>query len=131
MTASPLKMRSSFSRHSQAADHMTSKIVAGTSKGLVIFTRAGKSWKMSSVAFPGLAISMFYIDDRTNTWWSGISHRHWGEKLHFSTDEGSTWNETLPPGYGDLLYRPGKPATLRRIWIMQHAGTDRPGGLWI
>src|SRR5436190_3992079 len=110
---------------------MTSKIIAGTSKGLVTFARGGSTWKISSVAFPGLAISMFYIDDRSNTWWAGISHRHWGEKLHYSNDEGHSWHEALPPGYGDLLYRPGKPATLRRIWVMQHAGHDRPGGLWM
>jgi photosystem II stability/assembly factor-like uncharacterized protein len=110
---------------------MNSRIIAGTSKGLVIVARVGRDWKIASVAFPGLDISMFYVDERTNTWWVGISHRHWGEKLHRSDDEGNTWQEALVPGYADLPYKAGKPATLRRIWTMQHAGADQPGGLWM
>jgi hypothetical protein len=125
------KTRSSFSRPFQAAEIMTANIIAGTSKGLVTFVRSGRDWNISSVAFPGLAISMFYVDDRTNTWWAGISHRHWGEKLHFSNDEGKTWTEAHAPSYGEHQYRQGKPATLKRIWVMQHAGTDRAGGLWL
>lgn len=109
----------------------TKRLLVATSKGLVILTRENTGWKISDVHFTGLPVSLAYVDDRDNTWWVGISHRHWGEKLHRSKDEGKTWNEAGIPSYKDYFYRPGQPATLKKLWIMQHAGIDKPGCLWL
>ncbi len=110
---------------------MSAVIVAGTSKGLVEFQIEKTTCKISKVHFTGFPVSMVYVDERTNTWWVGLSHRHWGEKLHYSNDRGKTWQEVASPSFHGYDYRPGKPATLKKLWVMQHAGVDRPNGLWL
>ncbi len=110
---------------------MSTKLIVGSSKGLIVFSEQTGRWDCISVQFEGLPVSMVYVDDRTNTWWVALSHRHWGEKLHCSTDEGQSWEEVVTPAYHDHFYRPGKPASLKKIWVIQHAGADRPGGLWL
>lgn len=110
---------------------MYNKLLSATSKGLVVFTNENEGWNITGVHFTGLPVSMAYVDERENTWWVGISHRHWGEKLHYSNDEGKTWKEAGVPSYKNYYYRPEKPATLKKLWVMQHAGVDRPGCLWL
>lgn len=106
-------------------------LLTGTSKGLVVFHLKGRDVDQAKVHFMGFPVSMVYVDERNNTWWVGLSHRHWGEKLHYSTDRGKTWRAVGIPSYEGLEYRPGKPATLKRLWVMQHAGADRPDCFWI
>ncbi len=107
------------------------KIIVGTSKGLVILVREAYRWIISQVLFEGLSVSFFYADEQSSTWWVGISHKHWGDKLHVSTDQGLTWTEKATPSYHGFEYRPGKPASLVKLWTMQHAGTDKPGCWWL
>jgi hypothetical protein len=109
---------------------MNAKLLVGSSKGLLIID-PDSGWKINSVQFDGLPISLVYVDERTNTWWTGVSHRHWGEKLHRSRDEGIHWEEVSVPSYSNYFYTPGKPASLKKIWVMQHAGPGRPSGLWL
>jgi hypothetical protein len=110
---------------------MQRRLLVGTSKGLIVYQHLNLNWKFVQVHFEGLPVSLVYRDERTGTWWVAISHRHWGEKLHHSPDEGRNWNEENVPGFKNHFIRPGKPATLKKIWSMQHAGLDRPGGLWV
>jgi len=108
------------------------KILVGTSKGLIVFSKKEGDWKIEKVHFLGLPVSTIYHNEVTNTWWAGLAHRHWGQKLHFSTDEGITWEMTNPPKYPNgTQTNNGKPATLKKIWSIAHAGVDRPNGLWI
>jgi ligand-binding sensor domain-containing protein len=110
---------------------MQTKLLVGTTKGLVIYKKSSASWELDSVEFEGLPVSLAYIDERTNRWWVALSHRHWGEKLHWSEDEGKLWQEVNVPSFNNYFYRPGKAAFLKKIWVMQHAGYDRPGELWL
>lgn len=107
------------------------QLLIATSKGLCTAKVGNETCQLTSVHFQGMPVSMIYVDERTHTWWAGLSHRHWGEKLHFSNDEGKTWNEAGLPSYTNQFYRPGKPAVLKKIWTMQHAGNDKPGCLWL
>lgn len=111
---------------------MANKLLVGTTKGLVVFERSDYSWKITKVHFTGLPVSMVYVDSRTNTWWAGLAHRHWGQKLHYSTDEGQQWQSVATPKYPALAeVKPGKRATLKKIWTMSQAGPDKPGQLWL
>jgi ligand-binding sensor domain-containing protein len=110
---------------------MRETLLIGTSKGLVIATLTQETWQLSSVHFEGMPVSMVYVDGRTNLWWVALSHRHWGDKLHYSNDQGKSWHEAGLPSYHNQYYRPGKPAVLKKIWTMQHAGADKPGCLWL
>lgn len=110
---------------------MKTKLLTATSKGLVVLIEENASWNIVGVHFTGLPVSLAYVDERDNTWWAGISHRHWGEKLHYSKDEGKTWTEAGIPNYKNHFHRPDVPASLKKLWIMQHAGVDKPGCLWL
>ena len=106
-------------------------ILLGTSKGLVDVNKIGEQWKIEKVHFLGMPIAMIYVDERTDTWWVSIAHRHWGQKLHYSEDRGESWSEVKVPNYEKREYQKGETAILKKIWCMQHAGTDRPGCLWL
>ena len=69
------------------------KLLLGTAKGLVVYEKKARSWRVTAVHFLGFPVSMVYADERTNTWWAGLPHRHWGQKLHRSTDGGATWEQ--------------------------------------
>jgi photosystem II stability/assembly factor-like uncharacterized protein len=106
-------------------------LLAGTSKGLVKYAISGSELSQPLVLFKGYNVNMLYVDERTDTWWVGVTHKHWGQKLHYSNDQGDTWNEARVPTFGDRLLPSGKPAKLRQLWCMAHAGTDKPGQLWL
>jgi hypothetical protein len=98
---------------------------------LVAYTIQGEKISSPQIHFKGFPVSLVFVDKRTSTWWVGISHRHWGEKLHYSNDCGSTWNEVSVPSFHGYEYRPGKPASLKKLWTMQSAGNDKPNCLWL
>ena len=109
-----------------------SKLLVGTSKGLVIYQKKGTGWKIIDTQFIGFPVSMIFVDPRNNNWWICLAHRHWGQKLHRSADEGKTWDKLPVPKFPtDAVLKPGKPASLKKIWCMQQAGTDNPNGLWM
>jgi len=110
---------------------MKHTLLIGTSKGLVVAEIEQDNCRLVAVHFPGMPVSMVYVDERSNTWWVGLSHRHWGDKLHCSNDDGKTWSEAGLPSYANHIYQPGKPAVLKKIWTMHHAGKDKPGCLWL
>ncbi|MBL7813852.1 MAG: exo-alpha-sialidase [Saprospiraceae bacterium] len=108
------------------------KLLLGTAKGLVVYEKKEKNWQIESVHFIGFPVSMVYVDKRTNTWWAGTPHRHWGQKLHRSTDGGNTWQQVAAPRYPSVAaLKNGKQASLKLIWCMAQAGDDRPNELWL
>ena len=117
----------------QLTDFMKNKeIIVGTSKGLVVSEKKENVWGVKKIHFLGLPVSTIYKNEFTGTWWTGISHRHWGQKLYFSDNEGQNWEMVSTPKYpkGAKIY-PSKLATLKKIWCISHAGKDNPHGLWI
>lgn len=107
------------------------RILVGTSKGLVLFNKV-QHWGVEKVFFLGFPVSFVSVDERSQTWWVGLAHRHWGPKIHRSTDQGATWEEvTFPRFPADCEVSPGKKATLKKVWCLQQAGADRPGELWL
>lgn len=107
------------------------KILLGTAKGLVILEKQQK-WTIVKVDFLGFPISFVYVDERTNTWWIALAHRHWGPKLHRSVDQGETWEIVDLPQYPEgAQLNNGQRATLKKMWCMQQAGENKPNGLWL
>lgn len=106
--------------------------LVATAKGLLTFEISpNKEPEIEEVHFAGFAVNMIYVDERTNRWWAGVAHRHWGQKLHFSDDNGKSWHETLVPSFKGVSMPDGKNAKLKQIWCMQHGGEDKPDHLWI
>jgi photosystem II stability/assembly factor-like uncharacterized protein len=108
------------------------KLLLGTAKGLIVFEKIRDDWRISAVHFTGFPVSMVFVDARSQTWWAGVPHRHWGQKLHRSTDAGKTWQAVSTPRYPtDIQLKNGKPASLKLIWCMAEAGADKPHELWL
>ena len=108
------------------------KLLLGTAKGLIAYEKSNNKWQFTTVHFLGLPVSMVFIDERSNTWWAGLPHRHWGQKLHRSLDEGTTWEQVAAPRYPiDARLKNGKNATLKLIWCMAQGGLAKPNELWL
>ena len=108
------------------------KLLVATAKGLIVFEQKNNDWQVSTVHFMGLPVSMIYVDERTQTWWAGLPHRHWGQKLHRSTDGGKTWQQVATPRYpSNIPLKNGKSASLKLIWCMASAGSDKLNELWL
>lgn len=115
------------------------KLLIATSKGLAVYkkTTQGK-WVFDQMYFVGMSVSVARQDPQNGWWWVCLAHKHWGTKLHYSTDEGATWAEVPAPKYPTTAeVKPDKPATLKYVWHLEMgqqtgviwAGTE-PGGLF-
>lgn len=107
------------------------RLLLGTRKGLMIFARTGKGWEPQGHHFTGVAIAYAFHDARTGLLWACQDHGHWGQKLSCSPDWGATWQDTAVPAYPEgAEISPGKPATLRYLWVLAPGHEDEPDTLW-
>lgn len=108
------------------------KLLVGTGKGLVEFDKYKDKWQLVKVHFPGYPVSALLVDERNHCWWACLAHRHWGQKMHRSFDEGKTWEAVPCPVYpAGALIMPDKPAFLKKIWTLAKGGADQPQTLWM
>jgi hypothetical protein len=112
---------------------MQERILAGTAKGLVEYHLNDEGTaSFHKVHFLGFSVNLIYFDPNTDRWWVGLSHKHWGQKLHFSDDKGKTWYSIKIPSYKGLSLPNGKPAMMRQVWCLQSGGgDDKQGHLWM
>ncbi|MEQ9424734.1 MAG: glycosyl hydrolase [Cyclobacteriaceae bacterium] len=111
---------------------MPNKILLATAKGVVVYQRSNTHWKFEQTHFLGMAASQVFIDPRNGAWWVSLAHKHWGQKLHYSLDEGTTWKEVATPKYPDgAEITPGKPAVLKYIWSIASGGDNKPERIWV
>ena len=107
-------------------------LLIGTTKGLIVFKKENTNWTHQKIHFLGMAVSIISVDTINHTWWVSISHHHWGQKLHYSNDQGTTWQSVRTPKYPSNTYlQSHKQATLKKIWCIQQGGTAYPNRLWI
>ncbi len=106
-------------------------LLVATAKGLVQFDRSNNEWIWEEVHFPGFNVTNVYHDPINDRIWAGISHKHWGQKLHFSEDNGQSWKETPIPNLRNQILPNGKPARLRQIWCFAQGGKKYPSRLWM
>ncbi len=111
---------------------MKNTLLAATRKGLVVFHRKEEAWKIKSVHFEGVPVSLAYADPRNGCWWACLDHGHWGVKLHRSFDRGRRWEEVPAPAYPEgAMINESTPAATRYLWAMQHGGFQHPERLWV
>lgn len=115
-----------------------SYLLLGTAKGLVIYRKKKGRWQFDAYHFQGISVSFAIQDPHTGYWWVSLDHKHWGAKIQFSKDRGTTWIELSAPRYPDgSEVQSGTPATLKYIWTIAfgnkkgeiYLGTE-PGGLF-
>jgi len=95
------------------------KLIAGTDKGLLIFSKVNDTWTYTDIHFIGLPIGYFHNDLRNNTWWVAINHKHWGPKLYKSLDEGETFTEVASPKFNQDTGQ-----SVKSIWTISHGNQD-------
>ncbi len=111
---------------------MKQQALIGTSKGLVVYNfNNPESPKMENVFFDGYSVNTVYVDKRNTRWWVGVSHKHWGQKLHYSDNEGTSWISTETPSYKGVSLIDGGIAKLKQIWTISAGGNDQKEVLWI
>ena len=106
-------------------------VFVATVKGLMQYRITATAHEAVALHFKGFSVNLFFIDPRNNRWWAGVSHKHWGQKLHYSDDQGGTWHQSPLPRYDGRLLPNGKTAKLRQVWCLQHGGVQRPEVLWM
>lgn len=106
-------------------------VLAGTAKGLIVYTTTTNGLQLEAIHFTGFAVNMVYVDERAGRWWAGVAHKHWGQKLHYSDDQGVSWPETEVPAFSGAELPNGNQAKLRQIWCMQRGGHDQANVLWL
>lgn len=107
------------------------RALVGTAKGLVVYQISEDFHTIQAVHFKGFSVNLVYIDERNGRWWAGVAHKHWGQKLHFSDDEGQHWVQAKTPSFEDAILPSGQKARLREIWCMEQGGKDNPDVLWM
>lgn len=108
-----------------------SNLLIATAKGLVQFNRTGNQLSWNKVYFLGFNVTNVYHDPLNERIWAGISHKHWGQKLHFTDDGGQSWHETPLPSLRGKTLPNGKPAKLRQVWCFAQGGAKYPERLWM
>lgn len=107
-------------------------LLISTGKGLVIYQNTINGWRYERDVFRGLPVSLTYVDEVNGRWWAALAHKHWGQKLHYSSDEGKTWEEVRSPKYPEgTEAKKGVPATLKFIWSVMQGGPDKPDHLYV
>ncbi len=117
---------------------MTRYILLATAKGLVIYEKQGSEWIYWAHHFLGISVSIALQDPHSKDWWVCLDHKHWGPKLHCTSDCGKTWREVTAPKYPeDAQVELGVSATLKYIWTIAFGNTPgvvylgtEPGGLF-
>lgn len=108
------------------------QLLVGSSKGLIVFERQAGTWRIIGTQFLGLPVSLIFTDPRDGTWWVGVAHRHWGQKLHRSRDRGHSWEDIPAPRFpAGAMFRADQPAKLRKIWCMQAGTPQQPSRLYL
>ena len=117
---------------------MSQYLLLATAKGLVVYQKSNQGWHYHQHHFLGYPVSMATQDPHSGYWWVCLDHKHWGPKIQYSADLGTTWQEVTAPKYPDgAEIESGVPATLRYIWTLVfgnepgvlYVGTE-PGGLF-
>jgi len=74
-------------------------VLVGTDKGLIEFRIGKEKSTLSKIHFLGLPIGVIHHHERNGGLWVAINHKHWGPKIHGSTDSGNSWQELGSPKF--------------------------------
>lgn len=106
-------------------------LLVATRKGLLIFNRGANGWEFRKDEFLGARVSYACADPRNGRLWACLDHGHWGNKLHFSDDQGDSWTEIPTPVYPDgEKLKDDKEAKLDYLWCLQPGHVSRPDDLY-
>jgi hypothetical protein len=94
---------------------MEQRALVSTRKGLFVYAREDKGWRLAQSHFGGSPVTLALADPRDGTLYAALNLGHFGPKLHRSEDGGANWKEIAVP-----VFSPGEgnPA-LKQIWSLE------------
>jgi hypothetical protein len=104
---------------------MQHPVLVSTRKGLFIYAREAKGWRLAQTHFAGSPVTLSLGDPRDGSIYAALNLGHFGPKLHRSDDRGESWQEVAAPAFPQGTA--GEPA-LKQVWSLE-AG-EKPGMLW-
>jgi hypothetical protein len=118
---------------------MANQLLVSSRKGLFVFTREPAGWRQQNAVFLGENVTLTLTSQ--GGWYAALNLGHFGVKLRYSSDQGTTWEERAVPIYpeGEQLItgdgKPARPANLKLIWALEASGSrlwcgTLPGGLF-
>lgn len=113
---------------------MSSTLIVGTKKGLVVLDAGAKGWRCRPIAHAGIHVSYAFHDRRDGTTWAALDHGHWGAKLSRSKDGGKSWEEVAAPKYpadASLTMCTKKKPALRYMYVLAPGRPQEPGRLYV
>src|ERR1700691_5315439 len=105
---------------------MEQRALVSTRKGLFIYAREDRGWRLAQSLFGGSPLTLSLADPRDGALYAALNLGHFGPKLHRSDDRGASWREIAVPAFPQ---GEGNPA-LKQIWALETGGADEPGTLW-
>ncbi|HEY3639334.1 MAG TPA: hypothetical protein VGK90_14390 [Rhizomicrobium sp.] len=105
---------------------MEQRALVSTRKGLFIYARDGRIWRLAQSHFAGSPVTLALADPRDGTLYAALNLGHFGPKLHRSDDRGETWREISVPAFPKGESYPA----LKQVWALEAGGADEPGQLW-
>lgn len=112
-----------------------SQLFVSTRKGLFVFERATRGWRIASRHFLGEPVTATLADSACKRWIAALRLGHFGVKLHVSDDAGGQWEEVSTPSYPPKPEADGgaedpHPWTLDQVWILEGFHPKAPDRLW-
>ena len=102
------------------------KLAVGTDKGLLVYERTQSNWELKDIHFIGMPVGCFHYDERNQSWWVALNHKHWGPKLYRSVNQGETFKEITSP-----RFKENSKHKLKSIWTIAHGHFDDPNRIYI
>ena len=115
---------------------MSDRLLVSTRKGLFDFTRNGVNWHLARKSFVGDNVSLTFPDARDGSLYAAMNLGHFGVKLKYSPDGGTTWEDRAVPAYPEGATiatadgKPPSPATMKQFWAIEACDAMHPGHLW-
>lgn len=103
---------------------MSPRFLLATRKGLFTLSRDGGGWSVTGPEFLGVPCCVTDVDPRSGAITVGLSHGHFGPKLHRSDDGGRSYREVTTPAFA-----PEDGANVASIWALA-SDPRHPDGLW-
>jgi hypothetical protein len=72
---------------------MQHSVLVSTRKGLFIYAREAKGWRLAQTHFAGSPVTLSLGDPRDGSIYAALNLGHFGPKLHRSDDRGESWQE--------------------------------------
>jgi len=108
------------------------QILVGTDKGLIEYSLLNDDFKLKEIHFLGFPIGGVNYHQSSGSWRAAVNHKHWGPKIHHSTNGGKQWQEIGAPKFPlNIIDKHGNKTVIKNIWEIAHATNADPDEFYV